>query len=191
MAPADYKVKFKELKSRVGIDDVAYSLGYRLDRKAGVGRHIELVLGEGRDKRDTIIVSNRRDKASQTFFRRDGSKGDVVSFIRENLSFFNVIGLTEWQKIAKVMAQFANMPEPDYDRDRDYVRSASAPQVFDPSRYRVRRTGRGQYPRLFAQRGLSADTVKALAPFISLVSRQTQREFQRLQYWLPLHGSRE
>lgn len=49
--------------------------------------------GEGRDKRDTIIVSNRRDKASQTFFRRDGSKGDVVSFIRENLSSFNVIGL--------------------------------------------------------------------------------------------------
>ena len=138
MAPADYKVKFKELKSRVGIDDVAYSLGYRLDRKAGVGRYIELVLGEGRDKRDTIIVSNRRDKASQTFFRRDGSKGDVVSFIRENLSSFNVIGLTEWQKIAKVMAQFANMPEPDYDRDRDYVRLASAPQVFDPSRYRVK-----------------------------------------------------
>ncbi len=105
-----------------------------------------------------IIVSNRRDKASQTFFRRDGSKGDVVSFIRENLSSFNVIGLTEWQKIAKVMAQFANMPEPDYDRDRDYVRSASAPQVFDPSRYRVKELDAANIPRLFAQRGLSADT---------------------------------
>jgi hypothetical protein len=189
MAPADYKVKFKELKSRVGIDDVAYSLGYRLDRKAGVGRYIELVLGEGRDKRDTIIVSNRRDKASQTFFRRDGSKGDVVSFIRENLSSFNVIGLTEWQKIAKVMAQFANMPEPDYDRDRDYVRSASAPQVFDPSRYRVKELDAANIPRLFAQRGLSADTVKALAPFISLVSDRRNENFNG--YWLPLHGSRE
>ena len=178
MAPADYKVKFKELKSRVGIDDVAYSLGYRLDRKAGVGRYIELVLGEGRDKRDTIIVSNRRDKASQTFFRRDGSKGDVVSFIRENLSSFNVIGLTEWQKIAKVMAQFANMPEPDYDRDRDYVRSASAPQVFDPSRYRVKELDAANIPRLFAQRGLSADTVKALAPFISLVSDRRNEDMR-------------
>ena len=29
---ADYKVNFKELKSRVGIDDIAYALGYRLDR---------------------------------------------------------------------------------------------------------------------------------------------------------------
>lgn len=78
----NYKVNFKELKSRVGIDDVAYALGYRLDRKAGVGKYIELVLGDGRDKRDTIIVSNRRDKASQIFFRRDGSKGDVVTLIR-------------------------------------------------------------------------------------------------------------
>lgn len=47
MAPGDYKIRFKDLKTRVGIDDVAYSLGYRLDRKAGVGRYIELVLGEG------------------------------------------------------------------------------------------------------------------------------------------------
>ena len=44
---ADYKVNFKELKSRVGVDDVAYALGYRLDRQAGVGRYIELVLGLG------------------------------------------------------------------------------------------------------------------------------------------------
>lgn len=81
---ADYKVNFKELKSRVGIDDIAYALGYRLDRKAGVGRYIELVLGNGNDKRDTLIISNPRNKAAQAFFRRDGSKGDVVTLIRED-----------------------------------------------------------------------------------------------------------
>ena len=43
---SDYKVNFREMKSRVGIDDIAYALGYRLDRKAGIGRYIELVLGE-------------------------------------------------------------------------------------------------------------------------------------------------
>ena len=42
---ADYKVNFKDLKARVGVDDIAYALGYRLDRKAGVGRYIELVRG--------------------------------------------------------------------------------------------------------------------------------------------------
>ena len=84
----DYKVNFKELKSRVGVDDVAYALGYRLDRKAGVGRYIELVLGEDGNRRDTIVVSHPHDKAAQTFFRRDGSKGDVVTLIRENLDSF-------------------------------------------------------------------------------------------------------
>lgn len=185
MAPGDYKIRFKDLKARVGIDDVAYSLGYRLDRKAGVGRYIELVLGEGGDKRDTIIVSNRRDKASQTFFRRDGSKGDVVSFIRENLSSFNASGQNEWQRIAKVMAQFANMPEPDYDRERDYVRAASAPQVFDPKRYSVRPIDPDRIPRLFSQRGLSAETVRALAPFISLVSDRRNENFNGFNIGFP------
>ena len=104
---ADYKVNFKELKSHVGVDDVAYALGYRLDRKAGVGRYIELVLGSGSEKRDTLIISNPHNKAAQTFFRRDGSKGDVVTLIRENLGSFFVSGTDEWQKIAKVMARFA------------------------------------------------------------------------------------
>lgn len=111
---ADYKVNFKDLKARVGVDDIAYALGYRLDRKAGVGRYIELVLGENGNCRDTIIVSHPNNKAAQTFFRRDGSKGDVVTLIRENLSAFTVSGKDEWQKIAKVMARFANMPEPEY-----------------------------------------------------------------------------
>lgn len=57
MGQGDYKLKFKDLKARVGIDDVAYSLGYRLNRRAGVGRYIELVLADGGGKRDTIIVS--------------------------------------------------------------------------------------------------------------------------------------
>ena len=74
---ADYKVNFKDLKARVGVDDIAYALGYRLDRKAGVGRYIELVLGENGNRRDTIIVSHPNDKAAQTFFRREIGRAHV------------------------------------------------------------------------------------------------------------------
>ena len=38
------KVDFKALKEKVGIDDVAYSLGYRINRKAGVGKYVEMAL---------------------------------------------------------------------------------------------------------------------------------------------------
>ena len=171
----NYKVNFKDLKSRVGIDDVAYALGYRLDRKAGVGKYIELVLGDERDKRDTIIVSNRRDKASQIFFRRDGSKGDVVTLIRENLNSFCVSGKDDWQKVAKVMARFANLPEPEYREDTEYARSNRSNQEFDKSRYDVIPLNLDKIPRIFYQRGLSDDTVKALSPFISLI-RDTKNE---------------
>ena len=58
----DYKVNFKDLKAKVGIDDVAYTLGYRLDRKAGVGRYIEMVLGDGKDKQDSLVISRSEER---------------------------------------------------------------------------------------------------------------------------------
>lgn len=182
---ADYKVNFKDLKSRVGIDDVAYSLGYRLDRKAGVGRYIELVLGDGPNRRDTIIVSNPRNKAAQTFFRRDGSKGDVVTLIRENLDSFFVTGKDEWQKIAKVLARFANMPEPEYKEDREYVNSARTSHVFDKSRYEVKPLDPERIPKIFSQRGIDDETVRSLAPFISLIRDMRNENFDGYNIGFP------
>ena len=145
----DYKVNFKDLKAKVGIDDVAYTLGYRLDRKAGVGRYIELVLGDGKDKQDSLVISHPQDKAAQRFFRRDGSRGDVVTLIRENLNAFNVSGKDEWQKIAKVLSRFANMPEPEYREDREYVQSVRPHAAFDNSRYEVKPINPDKIPAIF------------------------------------------
>ena len=181
----DYKINFRELKSKVGIDDVAYDLGYKLDKKAGVGRYIELVLSDGRTKSDTIIISNPNNKAAQTFFRRDGSKGDVVTLIRENLNAFNVSGKDEWHRIAKVLARFANAPEPEYHEDREYVRSAKVDAVFDSARYEVKPIDTNKLPPLFAQRGLSAETVQALSPFISLIRDKKNEKFEGFNIGFP------
>ncbi len=187
----DYQVNFKELKSRVGVDDIAYALGYRLDRKAGVGKYIELVLGEGRDRRDTIIVSNHRDKASQIFFRRDGSKGDVVTLIRENLNSFIVSGKNDWQKVAKVMARFANIPEPEFREDREYVNSAKVSHVFDKSRYEVKPVDTERIPRIFSQRGIADETVRSLAPFLSLIRDTKNENFDGFNIGFPYTESAE
>lgn len=72
-------VDFKTLKSKVGIDDVAYKLGYRINKAAGLGRYIEMMLP---DESDKIVIKNPQDKAHQTYFRHHGQKGgDVVSFV--------------------------------------------------------------------------------------------------------------
>lgn len=188
---SDYQVNFRELKSRVGVDDVAYALGYRLDRKAGVGKYIELVLGDNLNRRDTIIVSNRRDKAAQTFFRRDGSKGDVVTLIRENLNSFNVSGKDDWQKVAKVMARFANMPEPEYKEDREYVKSSTVSHIFDESRYEIKPVDPKRIPRIFSQRGISDESVRRLAPFMSLIRDTRNENFDGFNIGFPYTESAE
>ena len=188
---SDYQVNFRELKSRVGVDDVAYALGYRLDRKAGVGKYIELVLGDNLNRRDTIIVSNRRDKAAQTFFRRDGSKGDVVTLIRENLNSFNVSGKDDWQKVAKVMARFANMPEPEYKEDREYVKASTVSHIFDESRYEVKPVDPKRIPRIFSQRGISDESVRRLAPFMSLIRDTRNENFDGFNIGFPYTESAE
>lgn len=180
-----FKVNFRELKSRVGIDDVAYALGYKLDRKAGVGRYIELVLGEGKEKRDTIIVCNPKDKAAQLFFRRDGSKGDVVTLIKENLHAFPVSGANDWQKVARVMARFANMPEPAYSSDREYVRQAGKNTAFDKSRYEVKRLDMDHIPQVFLHRGFSRETVRTFGPFISLIRDRLNEKFDGYNVGFP------
>jgi len=187
----DYKVNFKELKSRVGVDDIAYALGYRLDRKAGVGRYIELVLGEGGNKRDTIIVSNPNNKSAQAYFRRDGSKGDVVTLIRENLNAFPVSGKDDWQKIAKVLARFANMPEPEYREDSDYVKSVKSDAVFDSARYEVKPINSERIPALFSQRGLSDETVKALSFHISLIRDKRNEKFDGYNIGFPYTNGKD
>ena len=181
----DFKVNFKELKAHVGVTDVAYALGYRLDRKAGVGRYIELVLGDGREKRDTIIVSHPNDRAAQTFFRPDGSKGDVLTLIRENLDAFLVTGKDDWQKTAKVMARFANMPEPEYHEDWEYLKSVKAASAFDTSRYEVRQIDVEHIPPIFHQRGLSDETVRRFAPFISFIRDKRNGNFDGYNIGFP------
>ncbi len=181
----DYKVNFKDLKAKVGIDDVAYTLGYRLDRKAGVGRYIEMVLGDGKDKQDALVISHPQDKAAQRFFRRDGSRGDVVTLIRENLNAFNVSGKDEWQKIAKVLSRFANMPEPEYREDREYVQSVRPHAAFDNSRYEVKPINPDKIPAIFQQRGLSDETVRTFAPFIRLIRDRKNENFDGYNIGFP------
>lgn len=188
---ADYKVNFKQLKNSVGVDDVAYSLGYRLDRKAGIGRYIELVLGDGQNKRDTIIVSNTRNKAAQVFFRRNGEKGDVITLIKENLNSFFVTGKDDWEKVAKVMARFANMPEPEYKSRSDYVNTSVVSKSFDESRYETVKLNGDSVPKILADRGFTLETVKIFSGHLRLIRDRRNENFDGYNIGFPYTASNE
>ncbi len=168
-----YQITFQELKQKVGIDDVAYSLGYRLNRRAGVGRYIELVLPDGTGgKLDTIVISHPREKERQRYFQRNsGHRGDVVDFVGEHLSQFNKFGRNQWEVITKVLADFANMPVMDYENRRYSNPLGAVSQTFNPKRYVADPISRNMdfVKGMFADRGIAEDTVSLFSKHISVV----------------------
>ena len=172
-------VSFQEMKPRVGIDDVAFSLGYKLNRQAGVGRYIELILPDGRgEKLDTIIISHPQEKDRQRYFHRNsGKRGDVVDFIGENLSRFNKFGRNQWEVIGKVLADFANMPVVD-NHDRGYSGGLGRLNlVFNPKRYTAQPLARNMdYAMgIFEDRRICRETVSLFERHIAIVTDQKNR----------------
>lgn len=179
-----YPIVFSELKSRVGIDDVAYSLGYWLDKRAGVGRYFELVLGDPRSPSDRIVVRNTPDKGGQFYFRRSGGKGDVVSFIRENISSFNAPGSNEWTRIANVLANMANMPV-KVDNRHSQSTNGYVPQKFDPERYEARTVNPSEMPYILRKRGFDMNTVSAMGDRVLLVRDRRNTKYDGYNIGFP------
>lgn len=169
-----YNIDFKALKGRVGIDDIALSLGYRLNRRAGIGRYIELMLPDGQGgKKDTIVISHPREKGKQTFFRRsDGRNGDVISFILDNKGSLGISGRNDWDIVSRVLSKFANEPlsEEVKQQARTYQNGYTT-ATFDPKRYDVHPVAENfeSVQRIFDQRKITRDTLKVFAPWIDMI----------------------
>lgn len=180
----NHPIVFSDLKAKVGVDDVAFSLGYRIDKRAGVGRYYEMVLGDPKNPSDKIIIKNTPDKSQQFFFRRDGSKGDAISLIRENINSFNVEGSNEWTRVANVLAQLSNTPIAR-TQDRTYASSSSAGKVFDPARYDVFPIKEGRMPYLLVNRGFSDSTIKDFGDSVILIRDRQNTKFDGLNIGFP------
>ena len=180
-----YPFTFSELKSKVGIDDVAHSLGYRLDKKAGVGRYYELVLGDPKNPTDKIVVKNTSNKSDQFFFRRDGRKGDVISFIRENLNSFNVVGDNEWSRVANVLANLANMPVSISDFRSVTKKGQANSGIFDPKRYEISKLNINSLPWIIQKRGFVKSTIEVFSERIVLIKDKENKKFDGFNIGFP------
>lgn len=163
-----HKVDFKALKNKVGIDDIAFSLGYQINRRAGIGRYVEMVLPDGHGGyRDSIVISHPNNKSLQTYFRRNDSRnGDVINFIMENSNSFGIRSRNQWDLVTRVMSKYANEPVPESRPDYYIGHNQSRP--FDPSLYQVTpligKESSMQY--IFDQRSLNSGTVERFAPYL-------------------------
>ena len=171
--------KYTTFKAKVGIDEIASYLGYKLDRRAGVGRYIEMCLrnGAGR-KTDSIIISHPNDKSSQTYFHRNGSSGgDVISLIKENLNAFGVVGETEYDMIDAVIDKFTGT---DYTFKREYdLAKSTSSKIFDASRYVIEPAAEhfDSVMSYFRQRSIDEETVRVFLPWLVRIT-DTKAEFK-------------
>ena len=162
---------FKALKEKVGVDDIAYSLGYRVNRQAGVGKYVEMCLSDESGKHiDTIVIRNPKDKANQSFFRHNAmGRGDVISLIQENIGSFHEQGRNQWEVIGNVLRRFANEPILDVGDGTYLTKIGYADhQLFDASRFEVQPMAEHLKNGMvyMAPRGFSKETLKSFAPFI-------------------------
>lgn len=161
------RVDFKALKAKVSVLDVAAHLGYRVNAKAGLGKHLELVLGDERSPSDKIIVNRYKDAASQTFFRRDGSSGDVITLIKEHLNSFHVTGNNDWERVAKVLANLANEPISLPETYRT-VEQKPRQTTLDLSQFDIDKlTNHPQHAQaIFDTRGINKETIAEFSAFL-------------------------
>lgn len=159
------------LKEKVGIIDIALSLGYLIDRHAGVGKYVEMVQTDGRgNQMDDIVIKHPDKKGQQRFFHRITKQGgDVFDFITENINSFAVDGKSDFEKAKKVMRQFANEPVEDSD-EKKYLTKAIAEnsRPFDEKRCEtVSVAGHEEFlKRILSERSINNDTIRTFAPYM-------------------------
>jgi len=182
-------VDFKALKGKVGIDDIAYSLGYRINRKAGVGKYIEMALCDRQGQHiDSIVIRNPKDKAGQSYFRHNGrGGGDAVAFIVENIHSFNDSGLNMWNKVGHILNRLANNPDPELSGGKYLDKMGFKQEKFDASRYEVQpiteHLKNGMNYML--PRGFSEDTIKTFAPFMVRLKDKQSENFRDFNLAFP------
>ena len=182
-------VDFKGLKEKVGIDDIAYSLGYRINRKAGVGKYIEMALLDDRGNHtDSIVIRHPKDKGSQSYFRHNGrGGGDVVAFIMENLGSFSDSGINEWDKLGHIMTRFANEPVEETADGKYLEKMGYKQEPFDPSRYDVQPITEHlkNCMNYMLPRGFSEETIRTFAPFIVRLRDNQSENFKDYNLGFP------
>lgn len=96
---------FQEYKRKISISEVAESLGYKLNAKAG-RKYLEYKLYSGNTKVDEILIYN--NGGNQTYFSRFGvgDKGDLINFVMNRLSSFTCSG-SGYDAVREVLSKYS------------------------------------------------------------------------------------
>ncbi len=169
------KLSFQELKSRVSVIDVASFLGYKFDRSKGMSQPSFVLTDAGGDVTDRIYIKNPRDNSTQGYWRRNGiqSSGDVISFVKENITKFGVSGRNELDTINNILHKFAGR-ELEAKDTTEYKKHSHTEHVFDPERW-TKVSNNYMRDRILSSRSISMHTAITFSQHIDIVQDKEQQ----------------
>ena len=88
-----YNQSYKFYRSKISIQEVAYELGYRIDKSKGKNTPSFVLMNQNGKETDRIYINHPNNLENSIFWRRNPGPGrqaygDVVAFIRENINCF-------------------------------------------------------------------------------------------------------
>ena len=170
-------IDFKEAKKKISIVEILVGWGYKYDRSKGAVSPNFVLRDEHGREIDRVVITHPKEPEKQGFWRRNGAKGDLIIFIKDNLSQFPVVGRNETDTINKVLAHLMNTEGDDHEFELDkYLDKEGIKEgkEFDITKYE-RKEGKDCIDELmpfFEERGISRETVKVFAPFIEMMRKQ-------------------
>lgn len=124
---------------------------------------------------DRIYIKNPQNSSIQGYWRRNGvnNTGDLISFVKENLSSFGISGRNELDSINKVLHKFAGR-EFELRENLDYKKHSHTERTFDPERWTKIYSPQVR-DKIFSARGISTYTTLAFSKHIDIVQDQEQQ----------------
>lgn len=111
-------IDYKEAKKKISIISILRDWGYKFDKSKGKISPNFVLRDEHGKEIDRVIITNPKKSEEQGYWRRDGGKGDLITFIKENLNQFGVVGRNETDTVTKVLAKLMNIEEEKEQKGR-------------------------------------------------------------------------
>lgn len=151
------RMSFQDFRDRISIIEVAKSLGYSLNRSAGL-RKPEYVLFENGKKVDEIVIYNPDDSSRQTFFSRGyGDQGNLTYFVKNRLDRFSVCS-SGFEGVNEALNAF--LGNPDMKMYKENETFAARTYDFNLKDYEVVAAAHPCMAYLANQRCISRQTIK-------------------------------
>jgi hypothetical protein len=157
---------FDDYKARISIIQVAESLGYKFDPKDGKVSPVYKTYDAHGNKLHEIVIKNPNNNSTQYYFDRNNNKGDLISFIKNNIDKFPQFhDANQYRQINNILAYYSGT-EYLQNRQHDTFRNA---EKFDVSKFKTVQSTVKDFHYLRDNRKISENTINTFLPFIKRI----------------------